>query len=172
MQTYPRNRDFRRLSFVYVFCCLATSSINAEEPVRIVRTSPTLFRPHSIRGTAKIPEGVKLGIACELDRKLLTGDWKLSGTIRTIDHELGMIEFDTKATKVGQATLAYRLPHHLKLDLNQGDPITIVHDGEIHISSATNLILATSHRHDDTPPQSSNKAEIMFGDANGGHVLF
>jgi hypothetical protein len=173
VQTYPRNRDFRRLCFVYVFCCLATSSINAEEPVRIVRTSPTLFRPSPILGTAKIPEGVQLGIACELDGKLLTGDWKLSGTIRTIDHEQGMIEFNTKAAKgVGTAHLAYRLPHQLKLALIQGDPITVFHDAEIHISSAKTLVLATSHRHDDTPPQSSNRAEILFDDTPGGHVFF
>ena len=173
MQSYPLNRDFRRLCLGFVLFFLAICSIDAEEPVRIVRSSPTLFRPHPRHGTAKIPDGVKLGIVCELDGKLLTGDWKLSGTIRTIDHEQGMIKFNTKAMKgVGDAHLAYRLPHQLKLALNQGDPITIFYDGAIHISSATNLVLATSHRHDDTPPQSSDKAEVLFGDAPGGRVSF
>jgi hypothetical protein len=119
---------------------------------------------------------------CELDGKLLTGDWKLSGTIQTIDHEQGMIAFRIKAAKSdGVAHLAYRLPHQLKLALNPGDPITVFHDEdqngsrlewEIHISSSTKLILATSHRYDDTPPQSSDKAEVLFDNAPGGHVFF
>jgi hypothetical protein len=191
MQSYPRRQEFSRLCHVFLMCCFGTCSIVAEGPVLIVRSSPTLFRPHSIQGTASIPPEVKLGIVCELGGTLLTGDWKFIGTINKIDHEQGMIEFQlnppptndpppkNKPPRIGH--LAYRLPHQLKLAFNPGDPITVVHDEdqngsrlewEIHISSNTKLILATSHRYDHSPPQSADTAKVLFGDATGKHILF
>ncbi|NND99487.1 MAG: hypothetical protein HKN47_19405 [Pirellulaceae bacterium] len=132
---------------------------------------------------------IPFAIVCDIDGVLMTGDWKVIGKVSAIDHERGVILFNTEAmlvegkvrdeSKMGR--LAYRLPHQLPMPLNAGDPITILHDHEtdkkrlewdIHISSGDRLVLATSHQHDDSPPQSAKRREVLFAQAPGGHSVF
>ena len=148
-----------------------------------------VFPPQEVKGEAKIPEGVKFGVMCDVAGKLLIGDWKIQGVVLAVDHDTGIIMFKTNPVYVRDklrqesqpGRLAYRLPHDLTLSLAAGDPITVMHDHEmnskrvewdIHLSSGKKLILATSHGHDDTPPQSAEQAEVLFEGAPGGHSVF
>ncbi len=183
-------------------------SVNAEPPRIIVREAPVRFAPHVMRGVAKIPADVPFGVVCDLDGVILTGDWKAIGRVTSVDDETGIILFNTEAfyktikppkgqagdddlkggIKADEVTdqsragrLAYRLPGGRTLPMQAGDPITILHDHnvhakrmewEIHISSGEELILATAHLHDDTPPQSPDKAEVLFDNLPIEHSLF
>lgn len=180
---------------VCVIGCIAVigahegASVRSVAQTALLRPAPLRFEPQVIRGEAKIPDGVAFGMECDLDGVLMIGDWKAIGRVTHVDHKAGLIQFDTEEFRVNdevrqksqRGRLAYRLPHGLKLPLAAGDPITLLHDHDtnekrlewdIHIASGEELIFATTHQHDDSPPRSAETAEVLFEGAAGGHVVF
>ena len=160
---------------------------NADPPRVIQRSGPLRLQPKPLRGQASIPEGIVFDIVCSIDGNLMLRDWKAIGKIKSIGPDT--IHFTTDEVhvdgKVRQsshpATLAYRLPGGLKLDVAAGDPITILHDHsvvekrdewDIHISSGKKLILASSHRSDHSPPLSADAMELVFPGKEQTRMLF
>lgn len=169
--------------------------VNEETSVTVLqRPAPLRYAPVIRRGEASIPDGVPFAFVCELGGELLSNDWKIIGVVKQHDRKSGILTFQQDEFAVGkdvrekseEGHLAYRLPHGLSLPLEANDPITIVHDHEtnlkrmewdIHIASGDELIFALSHQHDDTPPRSADKAEVLFdgalsGQTFGGHAIF
>ena len=163
------------------------SESQAETPKVVRRAKPPLLKRQPIMGKAELPDEVAFGMMCDVAGEIQTGDWKLIGKV--VAHEPGLVTFRTEEFQVRgkvrdeeqEGHLAYRLPEGLELPLAVGDPITLMHDHgtdqkrverDIHLSSAGQLILATSHQHDDTPPKSADRAEVLFEGAPGGRALF
>ena len=97
------------------------------------------------------------------------------------DPDYAGVRAAAPSTKSQIGNLAYRLPKNRTLPMNVGDPITIMHDHHIHdngvawdirVSSGRELIFASSHLHDKTPPYSSEKAEILFGGVEEAKSIF
>ena len=169
------------LSFVCMASCLA------EGPTIVKREGPLRFKAHTIKGEASIAKGVVFDVVCEVNGDLLKGDWKTVGTVTGVGPERIFFNTDEVRTdkKVRQqshpATLAYRLPNGLTLPLAKGDHITIMHDHQIvakrfewdiHISRGKELVFASSHRHDESPPLSADSSELAFPNADGKKMLF
>ena len=185
---YSRLHRVARLACV-VPIVLSFTLARGDEPTIITRERPVRFDPREIEFRPRIPDGVTCGVLCGIDGKLMTGDWKKTGVVDSVDHDAGIIEFTTDQFKVKgkvrekrqSGQLVYRLPHGLKLPLKPGDPITLLHDHQsnekhlewdIHISSGEKLIFATSQRQHDSAPRSANKAEVLFKGVPGAQSLF
>lgn len=187
LQLARKQAPFAVALMLYLLLALISRACLAESPRMVIRKGPLRLKKHETLGTAKIPDDVPFGLMCDIEGVIQSGDWKVNGIVT--GHEPGLITFETEEFRVGEAVrsparpgrLAYRLPQELPLPLSEGDPITLMHDQDadekriewdIHLSSGPELIFATAHRHDDTPPQSAENAEVLFDGAPGGHVIF
>lgn len=153
----------------------------------VARSAPRQLTERKIRGLAKVPDRVEFGFMCDVDGIIQTGNWKVVGTVTR--HLPGKIVFETNEfrvrnrvrTKSMTGRLAYSLPDNLALPLAVGDPLTILHDysseqkrleRNLHISSGTHLVLATSHLNESAVPRSADRAELTCETIDGGQLQF
>ena len=153
----------------------------------VARDKPRRLTEQEIPGVARVPTSVDFGFMCEIDGAIQTGHWKVIGKVTK--HNPGKITFATEEfrvrgkvrTKSMIGHLAYKLPEELQLALQVGDPITILHDyserekrleRNIHISSGTELILATAQFDDHLVPQSVDRVKVVCGSLPSGHIHF
>ncbi|MEM8735681.1 MAG: hypothetical protein AAGG44_15710, partial [Planctomycetota bacterium] len=153
----------------------------------ISRAEPKRLTERRVLGAARVPADVDCGFMCEVDGVIQTGHWKVVGRVTSCKR--GKVAFETNEfrvrgklrTKAMPGHFAYRLPEGRQLDLQEGDPITILHDyasrekrveRNIHIASGTQLILATAHFDNSSVPRSADRAELLCQSLPDGQIQF